>query len=703
MPDLPLPTRARSVCPHDCPSACALDVELPEPGRPEPGRIGRIHGHAGNPYTAGVVCAKVARYAERLYHPKRLTQPLKRVGAKGDGAFVPVSWDDALDSIAEAFTAAAARHGPESVWPYYYGGTMGLVQRNAANRLRYAMGYSGQVNTVCVTAAEAGWKAGFGAVWGSESRMIAESDLVVMWGGNPVSTQVNLMTHITRARKMRGAKLVVVDVYRTPTADVADRVLILRPGTDAALACAVMHCAFRDGWADLDFLTRLTDFPADLRAHLAARTPAWAAAITGLSVAEIEDFAALYGRTERAFLRLGFGFSRSGNGAAQMHAVSCLPAVGGKWRHPGGGALWEQYGRFAIDRTWLQASDLRDPTVRALDMCRIGAVLGGDAEALKGGPPVTAMLVQSSNPAMIAPESNRVRAGLARADLFLAVHEQMPTETVRYADIVLPATMFLEHDDIYTAGAHTWLQIGAKLIDPPGACRSNHQMIADLAARLGARHPSFAMTAWDLIEDALRRSGLPDAGTIKDQGGYDVVADRADESGFAAFPQPDGKFRFAPDWAGLGADSAGLPRLPDHAGDLLEAADADHPFRLVTAPARNFLNTSFNDTPSSLARETRPCARLHPDDLAELGIADGDLLDLGNRRGRVRLHALAFAGVRRGVVIVESQWAATGFVDGSGINCLTRDTPIPPAGGGAFHDCAIWVRAVGAAPMAATG
>ncbi|HEX5322081.1 MAG TPA: molybdopterin-dependent oxidoreductase [Stellaceae bacterium] len=301
---MPLDT-AFTVCPHDCPSACALEVE-----RLDGGRIGRVRGAAGQSYTDGVVCAKVARYDERQYHPERLSVPLRRIGAKGEGraAFVPISWDDALDEVAERFTRAVQRHGSETVWPYYYSGTMGLVQRDGINRLRHALRYSREDLTICNMLTDAGWLAGVGAKRGVDGREMALSDLIVVWGGNPVSTQINVMTHIARARKERGAKLVVVDPYRTGTAEIADMHLALLPGTDGALACGVMHVLFAEGYADRAYLARYTDDPAGLEAHLRSRGPDWASAITGLAAAEIAEFARLYGRTRRSYLRLGYGF-----------------------------------------------------------------------------------------------------------------------------------------------------------------------------------------------------------------------------------------------------------------------------------------------------------------------------------------------------------------------------------------------------------
>ncbi len=683
-----------SVCPHDCPSTCALEVEVHDGTR-----IGTLRGARDNPYTAGVICAKVARYAERIHHPGRLVRPLIRTGAKGEGRFREASWDDALDLVAARFAEATARHGAESVWPYYFAGTMGLVQRDGIHRLRHVMGYSRQHNTICSSITEAGWFAGVGRYGGPDPREMADSDLVIMWGGNPVSTQVNVMTHVTRARKERGAVFAVVDPYRTPTAQAADLHLAPLPGTDGALACAVMHVAFRDGFADRDYMARYADVPAELEAHLRDRGPDWASGITGLNATDIEAFARLYCTTERAFIRLGYGFARSRNGAVAMHAVTCLPTVTGKWRHRGGGAFWNNRGTgiYHWDKTLIEGLDRLDPSIRRMDMSRIGAVLTGDRAELGDGPPVHALLVQNTNPAVVAPDTHRVRRGLLREDLFVCVHEQFMTETALLADVVLPATTFLEHDDLYAGGGHNFFMVGPKLVEPPGECRSNHELLQGLAARLGAAHPGFAMTAMELVDATLRASGWPGAEEVLARRWIDA-GDTFERSHFLdGFGFPDRRFRFAPDWAAIGPHSAGMPRLPDHWA-ATDRATSDRPFRLVAAPARNFLNTSFTETPTSRKREGRPEAILHPDDAARLGVADGDLVALANAQGEVTVHARIAEGMQPGVVVVESIWPNADFADGVGINALTSDAPAAPNGGAVFHDTAVSLRSVAAAP-----
>jgi len=678
-----------TVCPHDCPSSCAIEVE-----RIDDHTIGRVRGREGHPYTAGVVCNKVSRYAERQHHPGRLTTPLRRVGEKGGGssAFRPISWDDALDIVADAFQRAARRFGSETVWPHYYAGAMGLVSRDGINRLRHAMRYSRQHSTICNMLSETGWIAGVGDHWGADAREIPLADLVIMWGGNPVATQVNVMTHITRARKEWGAPFVVVDPYGTPTAKVADIHLAPRPGTDGALACGVMHVLFKEGYADWDYMRRYTDAPDELAAHLESRDPAWAASICGVPETAIVEFARLYGRTKRSFLRIGYGLSRSRNGAAQMFAVSCLPAVTGAWQYRGGGALYaDRVAYLRLDRTLIEGFDIVDPRTRILDQSRIGPVLTGDRQDLGDGPPVTALLVQNTNPMVVAPDSNKVRAGFARDDLFVCVHEQFMTETAEMADIVLPAASFLEHDDMYAAAGHTFLQVTRKVLESPGEAKPNHFVICELAKRLGAEHPGFAMTEWEIIDRVLAASGLPDAATIYDQGGYDLAPPFEHAHFLDGFGHRDKRFHFKAQWAAIGPNHAALPAFPDHVA-IIDDADAAHPFRLVTAPARSFLNTTFNNVPSSVGREGRPTALVHPDDLLALGLDGGARVRLGNRLGTVVLHARASGGQQRGVVVVEGIWPNHAFEEGIGINGLVSADAGLPNGGAVFHDTAVWIR-----------
>ena len=384
---------------------------------------------------------------------------------------------------------------------------MGLVQRDGIHRLRHAKKYSGFHSTICVNASFTGFAAGTGRIAGPDPREMAKSDLIVIWGTNPVNTQVNVMTHATRARKDRNAKIIAIDVYMNGTMEQADLAVMVKPGTDGALACAVMHCLFRDGKADWDYLDKYTDCPRELEAHVRTRDPQWASAITGCPVETIEEFARLVGATKRAFFRLGYGFARSRNGPVNMHAASCIPAITGAWLHEGGGAFHNNSDIYHLNKAMIEGHDVRDTSIRMLDQSRAGAILCGDRDALKGGPPVAAMLIQNTNPVSVCPDQETVKRGFAREDLFTCVHEQFMTETARMADVVLPATMFMEHDDFYTGGGHQYILLGPKLIEPPGECRPNHEVICGIAKRVGAEHPGFAMSERELIDHTLQISG----------------------------------------------------------------------------------------------------------------------------------------------------------------------------------------------------
>lgn len=698
----PIPAKARighTACPHDCPSTCALDIEISEDGR-----IGRVRGAGDHSYTAGVICAKVARYAERLYHPDRLMKPVRRLGAKGEGRWGDISWDDALDEIANAFVKAEAKDGSEAIWPYFYAGTMGWVQRDSIERLRHAKRYSGFFSSICTNPAWTGFTMATGVLRGPDPREMGRTDCVVIWGTNAVVTQVNVMTHAIKSRKERGAKIVVIDIYDNPTMKQADLALIVRPGTDAALACAVMHIAFRDGYADRAYMAKYADDPAGLEAHLKTRTPAWAADITGLTVEEIEAFGALVGRTKKSYFRLGYGFTRQRNGAIAMHAAASIATVLGSWRYEGGGAFHSNSDIFQMSSAELTGRAMKDEDIRMIDQSQIGRALTGDAEALRHRGPVTAMLIQNTNPVNIAPEQRLVKRGFARDDLFVAVHEQFMTDTASMADIVLPATMFVEHDDIYRAGGQNHILLGPKLVEPPKTVRSNLFVIEELAKRLGvADRPGFGFTAREMVDRILADSHLPDYDYFLEHKWFDRQPDFDKAHFIDGFAHPDGKFRFRPDWSnqpapnrppksiGLLGPHAELPTFPDQV-DVIEVADAEHPFRLATSPARNFLNSSFAETKTSRQKEGRPEVMINPSDAEAHAIADSDLVRIGNVRGDIRLHARITTEVKPGVLIAEGLWPNSAHVDGEGINVLTGADPVAPYGGAAVHDNKVWLR-----------
>jgi anaerobic selenocysteine-containing dehydrogenase len=684
---------ARSVCPHDCPSTCALDVEIVDDHT-----IGRVRGAKDDPYTAGVICEKVARYAERIHHPDRLTHPMRRVGKKGEGRWERITWDEAFAEIIAKWEAIEAEHGPEAIWPYFYAGTMGHVHRDGINRLRTARGYSDQYDTICTGAAWPGYLAGTGLLAGPNPELMAEADCVVIWGTNAVNTQVNVMTHAMRARKERGARIVAVDIYMNGTMEQADMPILLRPGSDGAFALGVMHVLLRDGLADRAYLARMTDFDGEIEAHILSKTPEWAAATTGVPMEQIEAFAHLVGTTPKTYFRLGYGFARQRNGGTNMHAALCIPAVTGAWQHRAGGAFHSNSGGWHLDKTLIEGTRM-GKAGRELDMSEIGKVLTGDTKALKGTTPVKALFIQNTNPVNVAPEQELVRAGFARDDLFTVVHEQFMTETAQMADIVLPATMFLEHNDYYRRGGHTRILIGPKLVESPGECRSNFDVVNELLRRLGASDESLAMTDRQMVAETLRRSKYGELDEIEKTGFIEL--DVSDEKARFAdgFNFADGKFRFRPAWREIAErkgylwtiDPAAMPLLVDY-WDINEKATAETPFKFATSPSRGFLNSTFSETLGSQKRQPTPTVLIRPDDAAASGVTDGMKVVLGNARGQVELTAEIFDGLPPGVLIAEGLHRNRSHGNGKGINTLISSDQVPPFGGVAFHDASVWIR-----------
>lgn len=693
MNQLAAPRIARSVCPHDCPSTCALDVEILDDRT-----IGRVRGAKDDPYTAGVICEKVARYAERIHNPKRVLYPLRRTGKKGAGGWERISWDEALDEIVGRWLEIERTDGPEAIWPYFYAGTMGHVHRDGIERLRHARGYSLQYDTICTGTAWPGYLAGTGKLQGPNPEEMAESDCIVIWGTNAVATQVNVMTHAMKARKTRGARVVAIDIYRNDTMEQADMALVVRPGTDGALAVAVMHILLRDNLADRAYMAKFTDFSPEFEAHLSTRTPEWAAGVTGLTVSEIEAFARLVGSTPKTYFRLGYGFTRQRNGATTMHAALSIAAMTGAWQHVGGGAFHSNSGAWKLDKSLIIGAEM-GPGGRELDMSEIGKVLTGDAKALNGGGPVKALFIQNTNPVNVSPEQGLTRAGFEREDLFTVVHEQFMTDTAQLADIVLPATMFLEHNDYYRRGGHTRVLFGPKLVDAPGECRSNFEVVNELLRRLGSDHASMHLTDREMVAETFRRSGFGELSEIEKTGFVDGRQPYGQAHFGDGFGWPDGRYRFEPNWQGVAAakgynwvcDPSEMPRFADH-WDVTERIDAETPFRLATSPARAFLNSSFSETAGSQKRHPEPAVYIHPDDAAELGIGAGDPVMLGNRRGEVALVASLFAGMQRGVLIAEGIHPNSAHRNGVGINTLIGSDPVKPFGGAAFHDTSVWIR-----------
>jgi len=673
-----------TVCPHDCPDSCSVRVEVSE------GRALSIKGDSGHAVTRGFLCGKVNRYLERVYSPQRVLTPLRRVGSKGEGRFERISWDAALDEIARRFREAAAQYGPESILPYSYGGTIGRVQMAAGHRLFHALGASRLARTICTGSAIEGQRLTSGVMVESDLEKIVHSRLILLWGINAVATHIHLMPLVREARR-KGAKVIVIDTYRTATARQADRFLCVKPGTDAALALGMMRLMLREGLSDADFVSRYTLGIEALREAAEPYTAAKVEKITGVPAREVEALAREYGSTRASFIRLGGGPSRHGNGGMTVRTITCLPCLTGSWEDPGGGFLCFGFSSSAFNRDYLESPHPDDPPARTVNMVRLGEAL-----SRLGDPPVKALYVYNSNPAAIAPDQALVHRGLAREDLFLAVHEQVLTDTTDFADIVLPATTFLEHDDLLVSYGHQYAQMSRAALPPAGEAKSNLDVFSLLAGRLGLRQPrlheSFDSIVAGLSAESSGQSPSFDLDAL--------MAGRPAKVEFLEAPwrtgrlrTPSGKFEFY----STKAVERGVPAVPAFVpsaeGHLDNERKARFPLQFLAPPAQHFLNTSFADTASSRRLEGRPTLKLNPRDAASRGLESGAPCRAFNDRGDCFLTVERTEDVPPGVAVSEGIWWPKLMPGRKGTNCLTSAELTDMGACARFHDCLIQVEA----------
>jgi anaerobic selenocysteine-containing dehydrogenase len=668
-----------SVCPHDCPSCCSLDVTV------EDGRIAAVTGTPGHPFTQGVICGKVRDYAERVHSPLRVLTPLRRAGAKGAGRFEPIGWDEALAEIARRWRAIIAEHGAEAILPFSYAGSMGQVQFHAGHPLFHALGASRLDRSICVSTAYAGWRATVGQVTGNDSEQMVGADLVVLWGVNAAYSTINVMTLVKQARQ-RGAHVVVVDPYRTPTAMQADEHLMVRPGTDGALALALMHVLIGEGRVDRGYVERATLGFDALAEHVKAWPPERVAPIVGLDADAIVRFARRYGAGPRSFIRIGIGLSRHDNGGMTCRTLACLPALTGAYADPHGGALLSSGGAFVMDMRALERPDLLPtPWPRVINMIQLGRALTDPGLA----PPVKALYVYSSNPAAVCPNQALVLRGLAREDLFTVVHEQVLTDTAYHADLVLPATTSMEHADLYRSFGHFYFQYTEPVLAPLGEARSNWDVFAALAARLGAAADHYARGPEAALAAALAGGGPAvrpiTLDRLKRERSVRLALPRPYRPFADGAPTPSGKVEFVS--ASLARQ--GLPGLPTWTPLAEGPARADlvgrFPLQCIVPPNRFFLNSSFSQSERLRARQGTPTVMVAPDDAAARGIADGDAVTVESPRGAARFTARVTDATRPGVAVIEGIWWHRFHPGGLGVNVLTDDRVADMGGGPAFH------------------
>ena len=682
------PLQVRGACPHDCPDTCALLTTV------ENGVATRVQGNPDHPHTDGVLCTKVSRYTERSYHPERILTPLKRTGPKGSGQFAPVSWNEALAEITQRLGAIAARN-PEAILPYSYAGTMGMVQGEGMDRrFFHRLGASQLDRTICASAGAEALVQTLGGKVGMKVEFFAQAKLILIWGSNSIGSNLHFWRYAQQAKR-NGARLVCIDPRKTETADKCHEHIALRPGTDAALALALMHELIKNDWLDHDYITRHTLGWEQLRERALQWPPERAAEVCGVPAEQIRQLARDYGTTQPAAIRLNYGMQRVRGGGNAVRAVACLPALTGAWRHRAGGMLLSSSGQFPAQRAALQRPDLMPArTPRTLNMVQIGDDLLREASPAFG-PRVEALVVYNSNPVAVAPDSGKVVQGFAREDLFTVVLEHFQTDTADYADFILPATTQLEHWDVHLAYGHTDVLLNRPAIAPLGQARSNAQIFRDLAARMGFTEPCFADS-----DEALCRQAFGDAvdfALLETQGFATLALPDAPfaEGGFAT---PSGKCEFfSARLAAQGRD--GLPdHLPNHE---LQGSSAHYPLAMISPPARNFLNSTFVNVQSLRDIEGRPVLEIHPDDALARGIGDGAVVRVFNDRGSYRCHAAVSLRARPGVVNGLGIWWRKLGLDGTNVNQLTSQSLTDMGRAPTFYDCLVQVQAC--APHEAAG
>jgi anaerobic selenocysteine-containing dehydrogenase len=688
----PIAITPRSVCPHDCPDTCALQVTVKD------GVAISVRGAADHPPTMGVLCTKVSRYSERVHHKGRLTQPLKRIGAKGEGRFVPVSWDEAFDIAASRLGEIAART-PEAILPYSYAGTMGLVQgESIAARFFHKLGASRLERTICSSAGGAGLKYTYGASIGMHVEFFQESELILVWGCNAVTSSVHFWARAQEAKR-RGAKLVAIDPYRSLTAEKCHQHIALKPGTDAALALGMIHVLVTEGLLDEPYIAQHTLGFEALKARALQYPPEHAARICGIEPEVIVALAREYGSTRRAAIRANYGLQRSHGGGNAVRAIACLPALTGAWRDRAGGLLLSSSGWAPLKSHALERPDLLpgwpERLPRSINMSAIGDALTHPGDA-SFGPKIEALIVYNSNPVAVAPDSAKVAAGFARTDLFTIVLEHFQTDTADYADLVLPATTQFEHFDVHKSYGHTHLMVNHPVIAPQGLARPNTAIFRGIAERMGLddaalreddetigrqafdwSSPVLAGHSWESLQrDGWIKLRLPDAPLA--------------EGGFRT---PSGKCEFYSERLAREGREPVPDYLPPHESQALAPELARrYPLAMISPPARHFLNSSFVNVDSLRSAEGEPHLDIHPDDARARGIEDNQYVRIFNDRGSMRARARVTTRARTGVVVGLSVWWKKLTADHCNANAVTSQALTDMGNGATFYDCLVEVE-----------
>ena len=660
----------KSVCPYDCPDACGLIVSV------DNNKVISVRGDRAHAFTRGTLCPKMAHYEKVIHSPLRLKSPMKRVGKKGIGEdqYTRISWDEALDAIVNNFKETIDTYGSESILRYSYAGTMGVIQSPAADYFFRCIGATDQDRGICSPAKQAGFRSVYGDTLAIKPQEAQHSDLIVLWGINATATDVHILHDVNIAKK-KGARVWIIDTHKTYTFSQAHEHIYVKPGSDGALALGMLHIIHRDGLADIDFIKKhVQGYDELVKEVLLDFTPGKAAEICGVSVERMTEFAHAYAKSKAPFIRLGSGLSRYGNGAMTCRAINALPAVVGAWQYPGGGLLSSASGSKFIGKDVMQQAHVHAPAKRLMPMIKLGEMLINPE-----GTKVHSLYIFSSNPAITAPDQNVVRRGLMRDDLFTVVHERFFTDTCKYADIILPATTSVEHDDIYNSYGHYTIGTGYKLIEPIGESRSNWQVIAELAKRMGLEDDFFDLSEKDLIEQIVHTSSRI---SKRDQElilNGEPVEMTVPESYKMDFKTPSGKIElYNPQ------DVEPLIRYMPPYGD-------NAPFWLINGNDIRILDSSFCELDFNDPELMK--LRIHPEDAKMYNINDGAEVEIYNDRGSVKIKAYYDDEVQRGTLVTLGVWWQSQSSDPHvAINALTAARPTDQGWGSTFYDVQVHIR-----------
>jgi len=668
---------ARSVCPFDCPDTCSLRVKI------DNGKITAIDGNPDHPATQGAICNKVRRLSERVYHPERLMHPLRRTGPKGSGQFARISWEEAYDEITARLRETIADSGAEAILPYSFYGNMGILNAEGMDRrFFHRLGASKLERTICNASGAEGYRYTMGASVGIDPEDTVHAKLVLVWGCNLVSTNMHQVMYLTEARK-RGATVIHIDVHRNRTSAWADRFIPILPGTDTALALGIMHVLIKEKMTNEAFIDKYVLGFEALAAKAEAYNPEVVAGITGVPAEQIVDLARLYGTTTPSFIRIGNGLQHHDNGGMAIRTIACLPALTGQWDIPGGGAIkgnswYSDMNGFQVERPDL----LQNPDVRSINMNRLGEAL------LTANPAVSVLFVYNSNPAVVAPDQNKVREGLMRDDLFTVVHDLFLTDTCRYADLVLPATSHFENRDLFASYWHLYLQLHEPIIAPMGECKSNFTLFKELGVRMGFEPEHFDITEEEMIRQALDYDSPFLAGityeTLRERGWQKLNV--GDASLFTSrIPTPSGKIELYSE----AMKQAGLPPVPEY--EPLKENNG-LPFLFISGPNHSFINSTFGNQDRLKRLEKQPLLDMNADDAAKMGLRSGDRVRVWNDRGEIFIALRAADNVLPGVLVCQGLWWEKDNEGVHPVNALTSQRLADMGGGATFFSTRVDVE-----------